>query len=477
MEKYTDLIDREAKALTARVLDTYDTGGRKYTMEYYQTYRRNAIADGIQVMIRNFFKMVVDKSGMLWNSKAPVLEIWEPEAQDADDIQSQVALGIFEKAQWVEFFTNLDPIVRALKTVHVLVQFDQERQRWAFDMLHQENSAIKVDAYGDIETAMVYVGKHEFGSLWRVWDRDTIKEVVVNAEGKEELISVEPHPYGVVPVCAFHDTNVPRHGAWNTIPYDLLDANHAVNCAYTDSSFTMKWMKNPTLYTDAEMQVPTDVHGNPQITTEERQYFGQALPRTVRSSGTGELAGGPGRIIGISSTNDAGSVFAEFLAPSAPLKELDDVVHNWMINYAADWAVNARTAGTGVADSGFKLVVEEMPNLELRKKRQRMQEAGMKRLWEIIKNIARINGYPLSETSELYARFPAPDLPVDERSTEEVWDRRIQQGRATRVDYFMAVQGMSKKEAEQKVAEIDAAPRVSVNRPAPTAVTTTSVSV
>ena len=474
---YKDLIDKEDACLTDRIIDTYDDGGREYTAKYYNTYRRTALQDGLQIMVRNFFKMVVDKSGMLWNSKAPVLEVYEQGQEQQDDVQSVVAKNIFEKAQHIEFFTNLDPMLRALKTVYVLVQFDPEKKRWAFDMLHQDNSFVKLDAFGDLELAGVRIGKSQQGTMYRVYHPDVIHEVMISNEGVEEIVATVPNPYNMIPVAAFHDTNVPRHGAWNEIPCDLLDVNHIINCAYTDSAFTAMWMKNPTLYTDAIVQAPTDGAGNPVIETEERQYFGQALPRTVRSSGSGKLSGGPGRIIAVESSNDSGSVFAEFLAPSAPLKELDDVVNNWMINYASDWSVNARTAGTGSADSGFKLVVEEMPNLELRKKRQRMQEAGFKRLWEVVRVIASLNGYAVSLTGELFAKFAAPDLPVDEKATEEVWDRRIQQGRATRVDYFMTVQGMSKAEAEAKVAEIDAAPRVQPNRPAPTAVATTSVSV
>lgn len=473
MEKYMDLIDKEAKALTCRVLETYDTGGRKHTQQYYQTFRKNAVQDGIQVMIRNFFKMVVDKSGMLWNSKAPVIEVWEPGAEQPDDVQTAVALDIMTKAQWVEFFTNLDPVLRALRTVYVMPQFDPVKKRWVLELLTQENSAVETDVFGDIETGMYYLGDH----VWRVFTAEEIRDVKVDDRGNEETIAVQPNPYGIVPFAGFHDTNIPRgNEEWNPIPCDLLDANHHVNIAYTDSAFTSVWMKNPTLYTDATLEAPVDANGNPQVSIEIRQYAGNALPTAVPTS-PGSLAGGPGRIIGVTSTNDSGSVFAEFLAPSAPLKELDEVVHNWMINYAADWSVNARTAGTGSADSGFKLVVEEMPNLELRKKRQRMQEAGMKRLWEIIRKIASMNGYPVSETGELFVKFAPPELPVDEKATEEVWDRRIQQGRATRVDYFMAVQGMSKQEAEKKVAEIDATPKVVVNRPAPTAVTSTTVSV
>ena len=43
-----------------------------------------------------------------------------------------------------------------------------------------------------------------------------------------------------------------------------------------------------------------------------------------------------------------------------------------------------------------------------------------------------------------------------EKSNEEVWSIRIKEGRASRIDYFIEVKGMSKEEAIAKVAEIDA---------------------
>ena len=162
---YKDLIDKEGARITDRVIDTYDDGGREYTAKYYNTYRRTALQDGLQIMVRNFFKMVVDKSGMLWNSKAPVLEVYEQGQEQPDDVQSVVAKSIFEKAQYVEFFTNLDPMLRALKTVYVLVQFDPEKKRWAFDMLHQDNSFVKLDAFGDLELAGVRIGKSQQGKI------------------------------------------------------------------------------------------------------------------------------------------------------------------------------------------------------------------------------------------------------------------------------------------------------------------------
>jgi hypothetical protein len=84
-----------------------------------------------------------------------------------------------------------------------------------------------------------------------------------------------------------------------------------------------------------------------------------------------------------------------------------------------------------------------------------MQEAGFKRLYHVIAAVASTVGINLPVDEELFIKFGPPDLPVDEKATEEVWDLRINAGRASRLDYFMEAKGMTRLEAEAKIAEID----------------------
>ena len=106
-----------------------------------------------------------------------------------------------------------------------------------------------------------------------------------------------------------------------------------------------------------------------------------------------------------------------------------------------------------------------------------MFEAGFKRFYTVLKAVAGSVGITLPEDGELFAKFGPPDLPVDEKATEEVWSRRIQEKRASRTDYFMEVKGMSKDEAEAKIREIDAEQPIQVNRAAPTSTLQTTVTV
>jgi hypothetical protein len=178
------------------------------------------------------------------------------------------------------------------------------------------------------------------------------------------------------------------------------------------------------------------------------------LPRLAPAQGG--LIGGPSRVIQID-TMGVDAPFVEYKGPEVNLQPIDDMVNKWVADFAADWAVNVKDANGGAADSGFKLIVEEMPNLELRKKRQRMFEAGFKRLFQVIKAVMNTynSGY-FSEDAELFAQFSAPALPVDETVDENLWSRKIAEGRASRTDYFVAKFGMSRPEALAKIAEIDA---------------------
>jgi hypothetical protein len=128
----------------------------------------------------------------------------------------------------------------------------------------------------------------------------------------------------------------------------------------------------------------------------------------------------------------------------------------WVKDFAADWSVRLQSSGDASATSGFQLIVEELPNLELRKQRQKMFQTGFNRLYHVIAFItSTMPGINLPLDGELYVTFQSPALPIDDKAAEEVWSRKIQEGRASRIDYFMETKGMSKDEAIAKVAEID----------------------
>lgn len=446
----SDLIDASAAELTDKILDYYDGEQEEQLIKRLNdpnSGRKDWQSKGIIPRTRNIMKMIVDKSGLLFNDKAPSLDVYSNGA--VDELQSARLQAELEKVDWVEFFTNFDSVVRMLKTACVLVQYDSEYGQLTLDILTQQNSAVILTSSKQIGT-LVYrtVGDGEDEvQEFRVFTKDLIQDIRVDEQGNESIIQAVPNPFGMIPVVAFHDTNTPRCDFWNEIPTDLVQINEMYNLHLTDSEYSASWSTFKTIVTNAEI-----AGGSNELVPQ--QVYGQALPRMGPSAPT--LTGGPGRIISIDTTG-TDNPFFKWDGPEIDLEPIDNMFNKWVADFAADWAVNVKDANGGVADSGFKLMVEEMPNLELRKKRQRMFEAGFKRLFKAIKAV--LNTYlpsTFTEDAELFTQFSAPSLPVDQTADEQLWTVRISQGRASRVDYFMEKFGMTREEALAKVAEIDA---------------------
>lgn len=445
-----DMIDLKKAELTDKILDFYD-GEQIEHMEKLLSDPAKGRKDwrkrGLIPRSRNIMKMIVDKSGLLFNDKAPKLDVYVN--GNVDEIQSAKLQEMFEQIDWVEFFTNFDSTVRMLKTVCILVQFDNESDQLVLEVLTQQNCAVVQDRLTKKVNTLIYnvYGEDDDEDrLFRVFTQELIQDILVKENGDQETISIVPNPFGIVPLVAFHDTNVPRCDFWNEIPTDLLQINELYNLHVIDSEYSMSWNKFQTLITNAE------IVGNTTGGSAEFVNTGGKLPELVYNNGnvvvgpsdTMVLKGMPGE-----------TVFAEFKGPNVDLLPIDTMVNKWVADFAADWAVNVKDANGGVADSGFKLVVEEMPNLELRKKRQRMFEAGFKRLFKVIKAV--VNSYrpgSFAEESELFAQFAAPSLPIDEQQDEALWTQKIREGRASLTDYFVQTKGMTRDEALAKIQEI-----------------------
>jgi hypothetical protein len=449
----SDLIDCKEAELTDKLLDYYDGEQVEHLIKIMNDPnkgRKEWQSKGIIPRTRNILKMVVDKSGLLFSDKAPSLEVYA--GPNVDENQSAKLQSFLEDLDWVEFFTNFDVVVRMLKTACILVQFDNESKKLYFSILNQQNSAVVMNKSRTAIDTLVYCTSGECEDdedmEYRVYTVDLIQDIAVDAQGHERIIQSVPNPFGIIPLVAFHDTNTPRTDFWNEIPTDLLQINEMYNLHLTDSEYAASWAKVKTIVTNAKILADEAV-------TSTQEIYGSALPRQVPGGGASTI-GGPGRVIQIDDSQTTNGMVFDWKGPDVNLEPIDNMFNKWVADFAADWAVNVKDANGGVADSGFKLIVEEMPNLELRKKRARMFEAGFKRLFRVIRVV--LNTYipgVFSEDAELFAQFSAPSLPVDKTVEENLWSRKIAEGRASRVDYFMETKGMTRDEAIAKVTEID----------------------
>lgn len=450
-EKITDLLNTEDAKDAYKALDFYD-GEQKEWMEKFlncpQKGRKDWKKRGIVPRTRNIVKMIVDKSGLLFNDKPPVLNVYSGDSVNEE--ASAKLQELLETSDWIEFFTNFDAVVRLLKTGIILVQYDTESQSLVLDILHRGNAAVVLNKNNKQINTLVYrtEGDHDSEEQrYRVWDDNLVTDILVNKAGNEIVESQMDNPYGFVPAAVFYDTNTPRTEFWNVIPDDLVSLNEMYNMHLTDSEFAASWSKLKTLFTNCRIDAMS-------ADTVVAEVYNSNLPRMVPDQSA--IIGGPSRVIQLD-TMGVDNPFVEYKGPDINLEPIDQMFTRWIRDFASDWSVNVKAEGNGSVDSGFKLIVEEIDNLQLRKKRQRMFEAGFKRLYTTIKKVMNtVYGNYFAEETELFVEFAQPILPVNQKDEEDVWSVRIATGRASRVDYFMTVHGLSKEEAEAKIAEIDA---------------------
>ena len=447
------MINNEQAKIASKLLDYYDGKQEKHLINILNdpsAGRRDWRNRGIIPRTRNLTQMIVDKSALLFGDKAPKLEVYVSQYSDIIDENSTTNfIQEMDKVDWIEFFTNLDSTVRMLKTVMVLVQYDQETGDLVLDLLTRKNSAVVMNRNNRSINTLVYKtsGDEDEEQEFRVFTKELIQDIKVDKNGKESIIQSVPNIYGIIPAAIFHDSKTPRADFWNYISPELLQINDIYNLHITDSEFAASWSKLKTLFTNCDIKTDGDMQ------MEAIEISGQALPRMAPA--LAGLIGGPSRIVQIDTTG-VDSPFVEYKGPEIDLQPIDNMMNKWVADFAADWCVNVKE-GNGAADSGFKLIVEELPNLELRKKRAKMMEAGFRRFYEVVKTVVNMfKPGTYGELSVLSCIFFEPVLPVNQKDQEDVWSRKIAEKRATRVDYFMATMGMSKEEAIAKVAEIDA---------------------
>ncbi|MDP4299920.1 hypothetical protein [Leptothrix discophora] len=432
---------------------------------------------GLTPRFRNLTKMVVEKSGLLFKDAPPTLEIFDAGLVTTNEAATALLNELLTQIEFIEFGINFDTALRLLKTAMILVQWDAEEAHWCFDILHRGNCEVIIDPRSRKPIGMVHrTADNEFC----VW---TNEEVIEITQGEHSLgvTNREANPYGIIPMAVFYDTNTPRTGFWVEQDKSLVNLNEMVNLHITDSEYSILWSKMSTLFTN--MRPAGDGDSNFEVA----EVVNSPLPRIVPTSAQspGYLAG-PGSAVVLDSMG-VESPFVRYENPNIDLKPLNEVVDSWIKGYAGDWSVRIEVAGQGRAQSGFQLVVEESDNLDLRKKRQRMFESGFKRLYRVLAAVfntaSGVTAFP--PDAQLVAVFDDPVLPVDIQVQETVWAQRIAEGRATTIDYFQVVYGITREEAEERYLEViewqkrDAVLRSSIQpiEPAPIDSTTDSSNV
>ncbi len=446
-----------------KALNYYDGLQKEELIKVLDETRKAWRSDNVIPRTRNLTKMIVEKSGQIIHDTPPVYSVFD---RSEDDNPSEEAterlIELLNKADSIETWINLDEVVRLLKTALVLVQWNDESECMVYDILHRGNSVVRWNPVSKVPTLCLYrLFSSDGKDGYRLYLQDSIVDFVhvpvLQDTGTVKITNDEDNPYGIVPVAQFYDTQAPRTGFWNNVPNDIVDMNEMYNLSVTETEYAMSWMKKPTLFVnmplaDAHIE-ETSSYGR-TVEVETQLGITSKFPHQRLDSQTDRVKFGPSTAIQLDS-NGIDSPFAEFKAPNVDLQPLSEVVDHLVKSFASDWSVRIDVGGAGRASSGFQLIVEELPNMELRRERQKMFAVGLTRLFGVVKIIANTHGESnFSDESKLFVTFTEPSLPVDTKVEEELWTVKINAGRASLVDYFMEVKGMSAEEAVTKIAEI-----------------------
>ena len=390
----------------------------------------------------NLTKEVVSKSSQLFKNAMPRLDIFRKGQTEPDEAQSKILAEELSRIEFQEVMMNVDEVLRLLKTVMILVQYDLPSNTLVPTILHRGNCATIWNPITAKIDGLIYITSNEGGvTTYRVMTAEMIIDIKKEASGSITTKTPEVNPYNMIPVAAFYDTQIPRQGIWVDGGHDLVNFNELYNIHLTEAEWQMSWGKRPQTYTNCTIGNDADSDERTSDKTEP------ALD---------EILSGPDRIIQVSAPSGE-TPFVQVVSSQVDIGAQDQVVNNWFKQYAASWGVRLKSDGSGSADSGFKLMVEEMDNLEIRELRAKMFSAGFKRLFRIIRDVinAAKTRPVFSDDADLFAEFPAPKLPVDKTAQEALWSTRISEGRASKVDYFMEEYGMSRDEAIDKIKQIE----------------------
>jgi len=278
---------------------------------------------------------------------------------------------------------DLDERARALSASLLLVQVDDETDTLNLSVLSCNNSAVEYDRKTGQLKGLIYtaglVGMNG-GQVFHIWTPDRIYDL----EGNKVVFDTE-NPYGIIPVAVLNDIRPPLGELWKYKSWEqLLQLSDGLNLFNTEALYNARYAMVGSPVTN--MTIP------------EGTVLGIDSPL--------QLDGGAGE-----------TPFFEFSSPTANVTEFQAWMKPFREQIADEWSVNLKVSGSGSADSGFKLIVEEFENIELRQKRIVAAKQFENDLYQVFATMSQVHDWGLSVDGEGIADFQEPSLPVNK--TEE----------------------------------------------------------
>ncbi|MDF1581578.1 MAG: phage portal protein [Desulfuromonadales bacterium] len=320
-----------------------------------------------------------------------------------DSINDQATEVYNDLTAELEFILpSFDMEARLLKTAIILAQavVTDSGEKILFSVLTQANCDVDYDhKTGQIRSLMYEsAGTSARGNkLYHYWDAESVVDIEVDENGALAVVGGDSHGYGIIPAAILFDTSQPTSGFWPREAWDeLIRLNEGVNLFHTELRFSQRFQAFPPLFTNVEL--PDDI------------------------------VVGADAVVNFKSDISGAAPYLEYKTPpalSVNLKTFQDWISSLAADVAENWGVNLTIGGGGSADSGFKLVVEEIWNLETRKTRQRYASKFELQLFEVIKAISDARGYGIPSDSWIEVDFKEPSLPVNELEKWQIAKEQI----------------------------------------------------
>lgn len=432
--------------------------------------RANWLARGYVPHVRNIVKPIVEKSAMLFHNP-PQYEILPDGNPEGIPVIDASFNQILMESDWTEFSRNLDIYTRLLKSVIVLQQkhIEDAEHRMTIDgmyifdrdqgdamvpiLLHRGNSVAKTNVARTKIMELAYLTDGKYGDdewEYQVITPDFIQDIVVKG-GKEHPAQVKSNPDGIVPANFFYDAGKPRTGVWGRVPEDLPSYQFMYNVHLTDLAFALAVGKAQNLVvTNASFAKATNMTPNAAIATRVAETMDEGENRYIhRSMDDDNVLGGIGAVINlVPGRNSTLTPTADYKGPDAALVEHDAVMRQLIDDLASDWSVKMTVAG-GSGESGFKVVVDHIDNLQLREQRAQSFQSAFRRFYKITCAL-----YPELTAGSLQIIFAPPSLPVNQMEQQTLWDKKIKSGFKSVIDYFKEEEGLDASEAIRRAQEV-----------------------
>ena len=311
-----------------------------------------------------------------------------------DEAATETYNDILDAGEFGAVMPDADQVARLLKAVIIIahsVDVVGGEQKIMFTPISRANCDVDYDHVNGRMRSLIYqaVGSSINGNrLYHYWDEEKTQDIEMGDTGVKAWPPIF-HGYGMIPVAVLWDKYKPRTGFWHKPAWDeLVQLNEGDNLAHTETMFAARFQARPALFTNAELP------------------DGGVI--------------GPDTVVQLR-TNPGENVYLEYKAATAvsvSLKVFADCREDLIQSVADNWGVNVDTGGVGSADSGFKLVVREIWNIETRLARLKAAEAFERQMFKVVKAISDQRGYKIPDGLFLEVDFGEPKLAVN---AAEAW--------------------------------------------------------